>query len=49
MHMADFTFATGAMGYGDAETVYMLCRSIRDFGGGFQPGGYPVAPRMYIA
>lgn len=47
--MRDFTFATGAMGYGDAEAVYMLGRSILEFGGGLSGAGLcAYIPEMYF-
>jgi hypothetical protein len=37
--MKHITFATGAIQVSDAEAIYMLGRSIRDFGGGLKDAG----------
>lgn len=46
--MPEVTFATGACGIEDAEAVYMLGRSIRDFAGGLSGIGLRVyVPEIY--
>ena len=40
--MAHITFATGAASLSDAEAIYMLGRSIQDFGGGLKNAGLHV-------
>jgi hypothetical protein len=47
--MTHITFATGAADALDAEAIYMLGRSIRDFGGGLSDAGlHAYIPEMYF-